>query len=238
MGVSPKNHDIPPLVTEFPRPDEARGTRVFDPSSVDRLYDGCPITYWLFMLIAGRDEDRLAAARGLRQIWAGIEVSGRASISWPVISIAEAELARSRVLKGYVSARAALMMPYLLLGLDDPLVEVRESCLSTIRDMGPQAFCASRRLHVAARRDASAEVRREAALALMSVSGDSDYALATLVALLDEADAALVERVVEDIVALGGRGKRALRELRMLLDRVEGDLRKVVQRAIEELERL
>ncbi len=203
---------------------------------IEARFEQCPISFWLALLVSGNDSDRLQAAAAAPFLWLGAPARGKITI-WDVGESDWDDHVRAMSLRGELTAKAAMMIPYLLLALDDPLDEVRGSAAHMLERIGPEAVWASGRLMVVARTDPKSLVRLRAARALWRTSGETSVSLGVFVDLLKDPDSDQRRLAVLSIRDLGQAGRAALPELERMLSREEGEMRKLLVDAVEWLRR-
>lgn len=145
-----------------------------------------PLDTWLVQLVRGSDGQRLAAARSSFLIRWGLDA--------PTAGATEPKLREG------TAARALHIVPFLLVALDDPLVDVQVAALATLESFGRQAAWASDAVARFAARAPSADLKRRAAMATWRLSGEPRRPLRMLHELLADPDLPVREAAAEDVV--------------------------------------
>jgi len=203
--------------------------QLMDLDGLNTRFEERPIVFWLQLMVSGDAPYRKLAAKNAWYMWFGASRAGKITINEIKHTHAEEDAARASVLVGTVTARAALMVPYLAMALTDPEMEVRQLAAETLEAIGPEAVWLSERLATMAITDSSSVVRRSAARALCRASGHVRESVIALLAVLKEYGPECLEDIVTDIVALGEEDDVVL----PLLESMQGQMVGSGRRAIE-----
>jgi len=181
-----------------------------------RLFDGRPLSFWMIQMVAGEQEDRVEAARIVVRLLLGMPRHGRADTvnAYEKIEESAADEIRKRSMGGESVAIEAMVAPYLLVALEDPVEDVVVHSLRALQYIGPGAYWAGPRVERTIRDRPSSRVRLNAAVALYYMIGRTDLVRESLVASMSDADSEHALLAIKAVSASAGLARWLLQDLK------------------------